>query len=60
MEAEAKRHMLTAADFSSLSPRQRGYAVYMAGCRDDQPNIPDERNPYESETEAWREWHEGQ
>ena len=37
--------MLTAAEFEALTPREKGYAVYMAGCRDDQPNIPEEYTP---------------
>lgn len=37
--------MITKEEFEALSPFDRGYAVYMAGARDDQPNIPDEKEP---------------
>ena len=37
--------MLTKAEFEALTPRGKGYAVYMAGCREDQPNIPEEWTP---------------
>lgn len=46
--------------FEQLSPRDRGYTVYMAGCRDDQPNIPDESNPYPPGTMEHAEWDRGQ
>ena len=51
---------LSAAEFAALSPRDRGYAVYMLGARADQPNVPDERNPYEPASPMWRAWNEGQ
>ena len=37
--------MMSKAEFDALTPREKGYAVYMAGCRDDQPNIPEEFTP---------------
>jgi len=46
--------------FESLSPRDRGFAVYMYGCRDDQPNIPDESNPFQKGCGDWEEWNQGQ
>lgn len=52
--------VMTKEQFESLTPRERGYVVYLAGCRDDQPNIPDEANPYPRDTEDAREWREGQ
>lgn len=39
MDREPHKPM-TAAEFDALTPHQKGYAVYMAGDRDDQPNIP--------------------
>lgn len=52
--------MLTKEEFESLTPHQRGYAVYMAGSRKDQPNIPDEKCPYEGGSLMAEEWHAGQ
>jgi|GEM_PF-5843948 len=52
--------MLTKEEFERLSPRDRGYAVYMLGSRDDQPNVPDESNPYQEGTEDWAQWNVGQ
>jgi len=52
--------MLTKEEFEALSPRDRGYAVYMAGSRDDQPNIPDESNPYPDGSIKAALWNEGQ
>ena len=37
--------MISKKEFLSLSPRLKGYAVYMAGCREDQPNIPETWTP---------------
>lgn len=51
---------LTRAEFEELSPWDRGYAVYMLGARSDQPNVPDESNPYSMGTPAWRDWRAGQ
>lgn len=50
------RGPLTAAQFLALTPWSRGYAVYMFGERDDEPNVPDEGNPYQpgtADAEAW-------
>ena len=41
----AMSEMLTKEEFAALTPRQKGYAVYMAGNRADQPNIPSEYTP---------------
>lgn len=51
---------ITAAEFEALTPENRGYAVYMAGCRPDRPNIPDEPNPYEPGSEEATQWAHGQ
>ena len=48
---------MTTKEFEALTPRQKGYAVYMAGCRDDQPNIPEE---YTSALEDKEEYDAGQ
>ena len=50
---------LTKEEFESLSPTDRGYAVYMAGERDDQPNIPNEKNPYPKGTKEHEEYDQG-
>jgi len=52
--------MLTKEEFEELSPKNRGYAVYMAGNRDDQPNVPNENCPYDMETEDFNAWNRGQ
>lgn len=52
--------VLTKKAFAALSPFARGYAVYMLGRRDDQPNVPDEQNPFPSGTRAHRRWAAGQ
>lgn len=47
---------ITKKEFESMTPYKRGYAVYMFGANDEQPNVPDEKNPYPnftSETNAW-------
>lgn len=51
--------MISRKEFEDLSPYQRGYAVYMAGKREDQLNIPDETNPFKHGTYDYREWNEG-
>jgi len=38
--------MITEKQFKSLSPKMRGYMVYMRGARDDEPNVPNETNPF--------------
>jgi hypothetical protein len=37
---------MTATTFAALPPWARGYVVYMLGSRDDEPDVPDESNPY--------------
>ena len=51
--------MMTKEEFDDLSPHSRGYVVYMAGERDDQPNVPNEENPYEEGTKEYEEWDKG-
>ncbi len=51
--------VVTEAGFRGLSPRSRGYAVYMMAAREDQPNVPDESNQFPAETVAHRECDEG-
>lgn len=50
----------TKSEFKQLAPYSRGYAVYMYGCRDDEPNVPDEENPYPKDSEYAKKWSEGQ
>lgn len=52
--------MLTKDEFEDLTPYERGYAVYMLGNRDDQPNVPNESNPYEIDSKEYLEWERGQ
>ncbi len=61
VDGSTKRsYPMTSAEFLALSPWQRGYAVYMMGERDDEPNVPDESCPYCVDTAQAEEWHEGQ
>jgi hypothetical protein len=46
---------MTAAQFSALSPYGKGYAVYMLGDREDEPNVPKEWTPREDEAEEYKE-----
>lgn len=46
-------------DFLGLRPFQRGYVVYLAGARDDEPNVPDETNPYDAGSADAAEWDRG-
>lgn len=50
---------MTAATFAALPPRARGYVVYMLGSRDDEPDVPDEANPYPDGSAEHREWKDG-
>lgn len=52
--------MITKKAFNALSPYGRGYMVYMCGERVDQPNVPDEPNPYPPGSRAARRWDRGQ
>ena len=52
--------MLSREEFEALEPKQRGYVVYMAGCREDEPNIPDEKNPYPAGSNESKDWDFGQ
>jgi hypothetical protein len=52
--------MITAEKFASMPPKVRGFAVYMFGERDDEPHVPDERNPYPSGSADAEEWDDGQ
>jgi hypothetical protein len=47
---------LTKEEFEALPPLTRGYATYMLGARDDQPHVPDERNPYLEGTSEHDHW----
>jgi hypothetical protein len=53
------RSTVTKREFAALKPRQRGYAVYMLGAREDQPNVPDESNPYPDGSRKHKEWAAG-
>lgn len=51
---------MTKEQFESLTPFDRGYMVYMCGERDDEPNVPNEKNPYPAGSDSWVEWIDGQ
>ena len=51
---------LSQEEFEALTPYERGFAVYMAGNREDQPNVPNETNPYPVKTREHKEWERGQ
>lgn len=50
--------VFTKEEFEALTPKQKGYAVYMCGMRDDQPNIPNERE-YKPDPKDQAEFDEG-
>ncbi len=50
---------MTQAEFEALTPYQRGYAVYMLGCLETEPNVPDEKNPYPQATVESLQWNTG-
>ena len=50
---------MTAERFAALTPRARGYAVYMLGSRDDEPHVPDEANPYQAGSADAKAWDDG-
>jgi len=51
---------MTKEEFEQLTPYERGYAVYMLGCRDDEPNVPEEKCPYRIGTPEELAWSRGQ
>jgi hypothetical protein len=51
---------LTAEQFAKPTPLQRGGPVYRCGEREDQPHIPNERNPYPAGSFDASQWDEGQ
>lgn len=52
--------MISKEEFELLDPKSRGYIVYLKGAREDEPNVPDEDNPYPEDTEKHKWWNEGQ
>lgn len=50
---------IDAEDFEALRPWSRGFYVYLYGARYDQPNIPDESNPYPPGSKAAEDWTRG-
>ena len=51
--------MITKEEFKSLTPKKRGYLVYIYGCKKEEPNIPNEENPYLKESKESKQWNEG-
>lgn len=37
--------MITKAEFKAMSAYEKGYAVYMAGSREDEPHVPADYKP---------------
>lgn len=58
-KAKAGPGVLTKSQFERLSAFKRGYCVYMAGCRRDQPNVPNEANPYPEDSRKAKQWERG-
>ncbi len=54
------RTPMTKRAFLRLSPRSRGYAVYMLGERTDEPNVPNEPCPYPRDSAQAKAWQQGQ
>lgn len=52
--------MIAKETFEQLTPFQRGYTTYMFGCREDEPNVPDEPNPYPQGSGYATAWRNGQ
>lgn len=52
-------HILSKEEFESLKPWARGFIVYMNGTRDDQHNVPDEKNPYAEGSADHDDWDSG-
>lgn len=52
--------MMTKEEFTELDAFQRGHIVYMKGKHSDEPNIPDEENPYKPGALTHRRWNAGQ
>jgi hypothetical protein len=52
--------MITKEEFEGLSPRDRGYVVYMCGAREDEPNVPAEGCIYPKDSEDYKEYLAGQ
>ncbi len=46
--------------FAALTPRARGWTVYMVGNNDDYPHAPNELNPYHHGTLEHSEWNRGE
>ena len=51
---------MSEADFGALTPRQRGFAVYVWGNDRTQPHVPAESNPYPSGSKDAVAWDRGQ
>lgn len=51
---------ITAEQFAKMSPHARGYAAYMFGADSEQPNVPDENNPYPEGSTSHELWNKGQ
>jgi len=59
LACDTVRTVMTPRKFLSLTPRQRGYVVYMVGTSIYQPNVPNEENPYPKDSDDAKEWDYG-
>ncbi len=51
---------ITVDEFAEAEPYEQGYAVYMLGSREDQPNVPNNTCPYDPESVEAECWNAGQ
>lgn len=56
----SKKEPMTKEEFEALNPFDRGFAAYMLGAREDEPNVPDEENPYSPDSIEFERWDAGQ
>lgn len=61
MKIDIDKETVTAEQWAEISrrPFPRGYLVYMCGERDDQPNVPNEANPYPAGSPEAQAWDDG-
>lgn len=51
--------VISKEEFDALSPFTRGFVVYIHGAREDQPNVPDEKNPFPVDSREHIDWQQG-
>ncbi len=60
MMKDRREGPMTAEYFAGLTAFRRGYAVYWFGENKEEPNVPDESNPYPPNSEDASRWDAGQ